>query len=317
MREALATSKTITAREVNGTTYSFARHETFHPRFGWIKKGFDAVARDNDVFLRADAHIQLGVGKNMAAAIRYWCLACKVIDPLPTVEGRTRGNAPSDFGTRLLGESGWDPFLEDTASLWLLHWHLLKAPCQASAWRFVFDEFHKADFTREDLLQELNAYRDKLGLRVQTSSLEKDVTCLLRMYVEQPQKKMVTEETLDCPFVELGLLQRAGDAQHFTFRIGAKANLPSVVIVAAALEFVANLEEGQRTVSLASLTYGAGSPGLAFKLTESAIGQAIEDVSHQLDGRVSLADTAGLIQMSFQEDPQRLAQRILKHYYKQ
>lgn len=317
MREVLATSRPTTQREENSTRYSFARHETFHPRFGWLKKGFDAVVDDGEAFLHTDAHIRLGVGKNMAASIRYWCSACKMIESLPMTEARARGHRLTPFGQLLLSETGWDTYLEDAASLWLLHWKLLQTPCQATAWRFVFDEFRKADFTREDLLRELTAYRDKLGLRVQDSSLEKDVTCLLRMYVEQPQKKTVTEETLDCPFVELGLLQRAGDAQHYAFRIGAKANLPSAVIVAAALEFVANLEEGQRTVSLASLTYGAGSPGLAFKLTESAIGQAIEDISQQLNGRVMLTDTAGLVQMSFQEEPQRLAQRVLKHYYQQ
>ena len=30
----------------------FARHETFHPRFGWIKKGFDAAKQNSGVFLQ-------------------------------------------------------------------------------------------------------------------------------------------------------------------------------------------------------------------------------------------------------------------------
>lgn len=316
MREALATKKSVATQEEGGAKHSFARHETFHPRFGWLKKGFDAVAEDNEIFLRPDAHIRLGVGKNMAAAIRYWCSAYKVIEALPAMDGRARGNHPSTFGTALLSEHGWDTYLEDAASLWLLHWKLLQAPCQATAWRYAFNEFRHTDFTRDDLQRELAAYRDKWAWRVQDSSLEKDVTCLLRMYVEQPQKKTITEETLDCPFVELGLLQRTGDAQHFTFRMGAKANLPAAIIVAAALEYVAHTDTGQRTVSLASLTYDTGSPGLAFKLTESALCQAIEAVQ-QKSGSVALTDTAGLVQMSFQAEPLPLAQRILKHYYQQ
>lgn len=315
MSNVRVSSRSVAIKEENRANYSFARHETFHPRFGWIKKGFDAVAERSDVFLSEDANIRLGVGKNMAASIRHWCSAFKVIEPLPPGDGRARGHRPTQFGELLLAENGWDTYLEDAASLWLLHWNLLKAPCQATAWRFIFDEFRKADFTRDDLLRELAAYRDKLGLKIQDSSLEKDVTCLLRMYVEQPQRKQVTEETLDCPFVELGLIQRAGDAQHYAFRVGAKANLPAAVIVAAALEFVASGDQGQRTVSIASLTYGQGSPGLAFKLTESAICQAIEDVGRK-PGSIMLTDTAGLVQMSFQDEPLRLAQRILNHHYK-
>jgi len=48
----------------------FARHETFHPWFGWLKKGFDAATQDPEVFLREDAPVRLGVGKNMVNAIR-------------------------------------------------------------------------------------------------------------------------------------------------------------------------------------------------------------------------------------------------------
>ena len=53
----------------------FARHETFHPRHGWLKKGFDAVQERSDIFATADAHLDLGVGKNMGQAIRYWSTA--------------------------------------------------------------------------------------------------------------------------------------------------------------------------------------------------------------------------------------------------
>ena len=57
----------------------FARHETFHPRYGWLRKGFVAARNDPQIFLRKDAHISLGVGKNMARSIRYWCHAFKLL----------------------------------------------------------------------------------------------------------------------------------------------------------------------------------------------------------------------------------------------
>ena len=60
----------------------FARHETFHPRFGWLKKGFDKADEDDRVFSRDSAAVVLGVGKNMVKAIRYWCIAFKVVDEI-------------------------------------------------------------------------------------------------------------------------------------------------------------------------------------------------------------------------------------------
>ena len=303
------------SKQPSNTKYSFARHETFHPRFGWIKKGFDAVSKEPEIFLKEDAHIHLGVGKNMATAIRYWCSAFKVIQLEELNSGRARSYVPTDFGQQLLAPDGWDPYLEDTASLWLLHWHLLKSPSEASAWKFVFDAYRKVEFTTEEVAKELAGFRDRLGLKVMDSSLNKDVTCLLRMYGAQERKKPLTEETLDCPFVELGLIQRAGDTRHFAFRMGAKSNLPAAVIVAAALDFVAANDPGQRTISIASLTYDSGSPGLAFKLTESAICYAIEEISNKQP--VALTDAAGLVQMSFDDNPAKLAQKILKQYYTQ
>ncbi len=47
-----------------------ARHETFHPRYLWLKKGFDKASENSDVFNQEDATIILGVGKNMVKAIR-------------------------------------------------------------------------------------------------------------------------------------------------------------------------------------------------------------------------------------------------------
>ncbi len=58
---------------------AFARHETFHPRYGWLKKGFDSAVDDAECSFAATRRHVLGVGKNMVRAIRYWCLAYKVL----------------------------------------------------------------------------------------------------------------------------------------------------------------------------------------------------------------------------------------------
>lgn len=96
------------------TSGVFARHETFHPRFGWLKKGYDLALADPGIFLRDDAPVLLGVGKNMVRSIRYWCSAFKV---LTEEDGQIQ---PTRLGQQLLDDDGWDPFLENPASLWLL-----------------------------------------------------------------------------------------------------------------------------------------------------------------------------------------------------
>ena len=60
--------------------HTFSGHETFPFRYPWLKKGYDAVCEDGDVFLRDDAITTLGVGKNMVRSIRHWCLTAGVIE---------------------------------------------------------------------------------------------------------------------------------------------------------------------------------------------------------------------------------------------
>ena len=285
---------------------AFARHETFHPRFGWLKKGFDRAAQHPGIFLEKDAPVRLGVGKNMVRSIRYWCNAFKVLED----------DQPTAFGFDLLGEDGWDTYLEDPASLWLLHWHFLETPCRVSAWEFAFNYFHRNEFTKEDLFYDLCDYRDRISPRTANSSINKDVSCLLRMYSKQPSKSSASEDSLDCPFVDLGLIHTAGDARHYTFRVGAKRSLPAEIIIYACLRHAERVSETARSIPLSSLLYDVGSPGLVFKLTESALGAAIEQVARQNEA-INLSDAAGKLQLSFSEEPDLLAQDLMNDYYDQ
>lgn len=299
----------------------FARHETFHPRFGWLKKGFDAAVKDAEIFGRDDAPVRLGVGKNMVRSIRYWCSAFKLLaeDSMTNKNSRS-GNSASrelwatNLGSKLLSDDGWDPFLEDPASLWLLHWNLLKPPSLATAWYFAFNSFRQSEFSTDELFLALCDYTENLSTRVADSSLRKDITCILRMYAEQDSKVGPNEDTLDCPFTELGLLYTAGDSKRYVFQVGTKGNLPAEIIVSAALEFASWVGQKQRTIALSRLVFDADSPGLVFKLSESAISEAIEKVANLSDS-IMLSDSAGLIQLSYTQDPAALAEDILDKYY--
>lgn len=304
-----------TPEKVSETTpkFVFARHETFHPRFGWIKKGFDAAVSNPHIFSEPDPHIVLGVGKNMSSAIRYWCTAYKVLGERTGPTTSTRTLVPTEFGQRLLGESGWDPYLDDPSSLWLLHWNLVKTPSSATAWREFFTTFRALEFQVEDLTRHLTQFCERNNISLATSSLQKDVNCWLRMFVEQPQKNTLDEDSLDCPFTELGLVRALGDARY-GFVVGDKSTLQPEIIAAVCLEYAAQVGPEQRTISVWRLLYGEGSPGQVFKLTESAIYSAIESVAETYPD-LKLSDSAGLVQLAFLKDPGSLSQQILDGYY--
>lgn len=287
-----------------GANSVFARHETFHPRFGWLKKGFDALRKDRHVFLRDDAPVILGVGKNMVRSIRYWCEAFKV----------TQGDQPTDWGHQIFDQ--WDNYLEDIASLWLLHWYLLKPPCSATAWWISFNYFRQTEFTADILLEALSNYCTNLNRTIAESSLRKDITCLLRMYTTQNATNSLTEDTIDSPFAQLYLIKSAEDNKHFFFNMGFKDNLPAEVIVFACLDYVSSFmgDKQQGTVSISRLLYEPNSPGMVFKLSEVALCEAIEAVA-RTQPSIHLSDNAGLIQLTFSDFPGVLSGYIMKSYY--
>ena len=51
---------------------SFSGHETFILRSNWLKKAYDILQEQPDLFFLEDAFVRLGVGKNMAQSIRFW-----------------------------------------------------------------------------------------------------------------------------------------------------------------------------------------------------------------------------------------------------
>jgi hypothetical protein len=296
---------------VTGTTLQssenrqfFARHETFHPRFGWLKKGFDRASVEPGIFLRDDAPVRLGVGKNMVRSLRYWCQAFKLLEE----------DSPTLFGKQLLGATGWDPYLEDPASLWLLHWKLLEPEpaCYATTWSFVFNQFRSVEFSTEELFKQLGEYRDRVAPRMAESSLKKDISCLLRMYAQQTSRKnLVGEDSLDCPFAELGLLYATSNSQTYRFRMGYKPTLPSAIVIYACLQYAKRVN-AQR-IPIGKLLYDADSPGLVFRLTESALDSAIDEYA---DGKnLGMSDAAGKREFFFKGEPEALASDILNGYY--
>jgi hypothetical protein len=302
-------------KPVLGVSPIFARHETFHPRYGWLKKAVDKVLEQPSLFLDEDAPVTLGVGKNMVSAIRYWSQAFKLVEESSEQTGHTRQFSVTGFGKQLLQEGGFDPYIENTATLWLLHWQLLKPQCQAASWFYIFNLFTHPSFSVEEALSGLQKYKNEQHptAKAVTASLKKDEMCLLRMYAStHSESQQVKEESLDSPFRELGLIQHVHGNQY-QFNVGAKFTLPAEIIAYACLDYALFLERKQ-TINMDTLLYMSGSPGLIFKLSQAAIYNALDEVG-RVHKSLKISEAAGLIQVIFDGDIPTLQDQLLKHYY--
>lgn len=277
--------------------YTFSGHESFPFRYPWLKKGFDAVCADGNVFLHDDAVTTLGVGKNMVRSIRHWCLTAGVLEE--NHRHAPQALRPSEFGKLLLADEGLDPYLEDPATLWLLHWRIASNRARASTWYWAFNHFHEPEFTREVLASALTQWTRTLGGKpVAESSLKRDVEVFLRTYVASRQKPgHIAEDTLDCPLVELGLIVQPGEGRTYRFQRGLSLGLPDGILIFAVLDFWQSHAPTANTLAVTDLARLPGSPGRLFKLDESSLVERLEDIKRHTEDCISYGESAGLRQL--------------------
>ena len=296
----------------------FARHETFHPRYGWFRKAYSFVAADPRIFFREDAPVRVGVGKNMVRAIRFWGLAAKLIEADPRCsDQRTCDLIPTALGHALFGDSGWDRYMEDPGTPWLLHWLLLAPPSLLPVWWLAFNEFHAVEFADHELETALMIQLESTGewASPHGSSVKKDVSALLRTYVPAEHSgRSGIEDVLDCPLRELNLIGRSPATNRYRFTLGGKPALPAAVLAYAILDYADRADIRGNTITLGRLAGEPGAPGKAFKLTEGELHTALEAFIGATDA-LALANTTGATQLSWSAEPRETANGILDDYY--
>ncbi len=266
----------------------FSGHESFPIRYGWIPKGVQGAIADESIFSRSDATVMLGVGKNMVAAIRYWCVATGFI----RVTERGARAEPTTLGLKLFGRAGWDPFLEDTGTMWLIHWMLVRDAAPSSTWHIAFTDWNASQFRRDDLVRRLqDVLASYPSVRATKSSLERDVDVFVRSYVPSRDARDASpEDSLDSPLVELGLIHEI-DSRIYAFHRGSQPSLPDSIFVFALLDHWDRRYPERSTLSFEAIYRGPGSPAAAFKLTENALTERLENLN-PLTG-MTFDETAG------------------------
>lgn len=299
----------------------FARHETFHPRYGWFRKAYVAATRDPYVFASEDAPVRLGVGKNMVRSIRFWGLAAKVVtevpDPAAVSKRKPSIVVPTRFGEALFGEGGWDPWMEDPGTLWLLHWRMLAQPCRLPVWWLALCDFNAVEFELEDLgrtvLTQLRAVPD--WKEPSESAVQKDLSAFMRTYAPAVRVgRESLDDAADCPLRELRLVSRSEATGAHRYKLGPKPTLASAVATHAVLDWVARIEFTGQTITLERIAAERGSPASAFKLSAAdllvALSPAVE-ASNSLD----LATPTGVPQLAWKGDPAAVAAELLSQHF--
>ena len=274
--------------------YIFSGHESFYCKSLWLKKGYDAISSGVD-FNSPDAVVALGVGKNMVASIRFWMKAFGLWD--------TQRLTP--FAKYIFGVNGKDPYIEDTGTLFLLHYSLIRTGI-ASIYPLSFLEFRreKVEFERETLQafvkrkcsvpEQRNVYNE--------NTVRKDIRVMLQTYVTPADMK--SPEDFSALLIDLGLIRRLGDDRYCFVETGPDA-LDARLLLFALLDW----KGGDSTVSFDVMQELC----LIFGLSVSTFVSKVKEMEALYPGRVRFTDNSGIKNIQFLGGLDRF--EVLNEYY--
>ena len=295
-------------------TDTFARHETFHPRFGWFRKAFVAAAVDPGIFNDDDATVRLGVGKNMVRSLRFWGSASHLLVD-ESIEGtRQRNTKPTNVAAALLQPGGLDPYMEHPATWWWLHWLLIGPDCHLPVWWMIIHDLPIVELDEDILLQACKQLIEASTWDTpHESSLAKDISAFVRTYGDAPSTRVKFDDQFGCPLRDLSLLN-ASPSGGYRIANERPVSIPGAIVLTALLDHAAMQPDMANTVSLARVATEPGAPGRAFRLTDTDIAELIEPIVNETTG-LSITAPAGAPQLGWTGPPEEIAHAVIADLY--
>lgn len=265
------------------------------------------------------AMVSLGVGKNMVRAIRFWVQATGIAQA-----AKPAGYTITGFGKAILDQdSGFDPFLEDRLTLWLLHWKLSTHVDEPLfAWDYLLNRWPNPEVTRSAALREFKKEAERLDRKLSLVTLEQHLDTFLHTYIPtRSPKGEIQEDNLDCPLVELELIQRVGERDVadkgrrepiLSFRREAKNDISAELFAYCLDDFWRMRRTNEQTLTFRDVSVGHGSPGQVFKLPEWDIRQRLEGIEADTKSVFKYEESAALQRIVRKSEcsPQNLLARV-------
>jgi hypothetical protein len=290
--------------------YIFSGHDTFQCRQLWLKKGYEFV-KNGSSFNDESAVVSLGVGKNMVSAILYWMKAFDLLD---------KEGILTEFAVYLFDNDGKDPYLEDEASLWLLHYHLVKKGF-ATTYSLVFNELRreKIEFTKDNFVSFVSRKAEMAGINnINPKTVGTDFDIFVKMYKLTNSQGRDIEDTFSGLLTDLNLLKfdnrKAVDKSETYYFIDnlERIEIPDEVVLYAIL----NSDRFEKSISLSTIEQDLGNAGIIFALNRTGLVNKLESISSSKkfkDYGITYTDHAGIKELQFKHKPSPL--EILDKYY--
>lgn len=279
--------------------YTFSGHESFPCKSLWLKKGYDFIVHDKD-FNASDAVIDLGVGKNMVASIRHWLRAFGIL----------KDDKLTELGIYLFDDiKGKDKYIEDLATLWLLHFCLVFNDV-ATLYNMFFCGVQKerTNFDKDQVVTYVKLKMVEAGKAgsFNANTVKKDIAVLLQNYVLP--RKAQSNEDFSSLLIDLDLIRQTSDGKGYYFNVDGKRKVTKEIFLFGLLKL--KEQEGDNTIAFDIIQEKVG---LVFCMQDFETIEMLKQLASEYKDYFSYSDVAGIKQIQFTKELDSF--KVLDNYY--
>ncbi len=298
----------LQVKDINERNMRFSGHETFICKQFWPKKGYDFLVTGNK-FGDDNAVVELGVGKNMVAAIGFWMKAFGLCDDKWEL---------SETAHYIFSDEGKDKYLEDVGTAWLFHYLLVKED-YSSIYSLFFNKFRRGriEFTLEQLHNYLEQ-EAKEDNSYNINTVKSDISVFQRMYQKpnNAEGKSEPEDVYSGIFNDLQLMDKTrierygekGMVDWLRISNEDRNSLPAEIVLFTILDTYPDTD----TIGFKELEVGHNSPGVIFALNKDGLYAKIEQLTKKYKNIV-FSSNAGVQVLQFKSTIDKWT--VLNDYY--
>ena len=251
-------------------------------------------------FNSPEAVIELGVGKNMVASIRYWL----------RVFGITKDDKLTSLAEYLFNDkNGKDKYLEDIATLWLLHFNLIFSE-EATLYKMFFCgvQRERTHFEREQVLTYVKLRMVEAGkiTLFNANTVKKDIGVLLQNYTLP--RKAQSNEDFSSLLIDLDLIRQNAEGKGYYFNIDGKRKVTKEIFLYGLLKL--KEQEGDNTISFDTIQERVG---MVFCMQDFETIDLLKQLASEYGQYFAYSDVAGIKQVQFTKDLD--IKQVLDNYY--
>jgi len=261
---------------------SFSGHEKFDCKIDWITKGLIAFQNNQQIFNQA--HVEetievLGLGVNMIRSLNHWM----------HVLGLVNKNELTTFAQIILEK---DSYLENSDTLWLLHWNIVKNQDRATLYNLFFNAFYPYKFTREDILSQVVSWLENENIRLSQTTIKSDIDVFFRMY----KSNNIQDINLNL-FSELKLITEQAFG-IYALNINTATDISDDTFIYILMDYIDTLNNTvSGSISMDDIQRGKLSLQKSLCISESILYNKVHQLEQLTDGKLAYSEASGIRQI--------------------